>query len=208
MQQKWSLAEADLAFDSAEDDIGRYLAYSALSVSLHSNGWKGLGAQYAAKASVLENGQAFDEKYKNSRLAAKSVLGLTAIYRGDGPAAEELFSELGQKSGYGWLPIASHGAAIIMDGPGLSTVSDLKTLMNRDSVSLYEKEKLAELQAIAEKHKDNPEKMKATTGEIAKQWSLDALSALGESFIDAMKESVTAILFIATKTSTSSSSKK
>lgn len=195
-QHKWATAEANLALKAADDDAGRYVAYSALSIALHSNGWEGLGTQYAARASVIENGKALDDKYQASRLTVKAILGISAILRGDGPAAEELFSELGNQTGNDWLPIAVHGAAIIADGKDLSTVSDLKALANRDGVSYSEKQKLAELQAIAETYKGEPKQMKAKTNEIVKQWSMDALSVAGEAAIDATLKMVGGLILL------------
>ncbi len=65
-----------------------------------------------------------------------------------------------------------------------TTVSDLKALANRDGLSYSEKQKLAELQAIAEMNEGEPEKMKDRTNEVVKQWTMDALSRVGEAAID------------------------
>jgi len=96
---KWAIVEANLALEAADDDSGRYVAYSALSIALYSNGWEGLGARYAAKATALEKGAELDKKYEDSRLTAKVIVGIFAINQGDGEGAEKLFAELGDKTG-------------------------------------------------------------------------------------------------------------
>ncbi len=191
-QPKFAAAEANLAVDAAEDDASRYVAFSAMSIALHSNGWEKLGSQYAAKASTFENEKALDEKYKESRYTAKAILGISAINQGDGPAAELLFAELAEKTGNEWLPVAAHGAAVIVDGPGLSTAAKIKALASRDTVSNSEKQKLAQLEAIAEKYKENPKKMKRETKALVKQWSLDSLKTLGEVTKEAVTEATLA----------------
>jgi len=182
-QNKWALAEANLALSSSEDDTGRYLSYSALSIALYSNGWPGLAQEYAAKAKQLDTDATFDETYKDSRMTAKFILGVSAIYQGDGESAESLFLELGDATDKQWLPVAAHGAALIMDS-GFSTPDKLKELATREELSLPAQEKLLELTAIAEQGQDNPGQAKAKTGDLVARWSKDSLAALGNIVVD------------------------
>ncbi|MBF7074185.1 hypothetical protein ISG33_12315 [Glaciecola sp. MH2013] len=196
----FSAASAVLATEAADDDIGRYVAYSAMSLSLHSNGWDELGSQYAAMASIEEKGEVLDEKYQDARITAKVILGLSAIQQGDGVSAESLFSELGDKTGQDWLPIVAHGAAILMDGPGLSTISKLNTFANREDISFSQKQKLLQLRMLAGDTNGSIEDGKTAVLKSVTQWSLSALESLGEvavnSTYEAAKNSAEKILLI------------
>lgn len=194
----WAVVEANLALNAAKDDTGRYVAYSALSIALYSNGWEGLGAKYAAKASALENGASLDDKYKDSRLTAKVIVGIFAINQGDGEAAEKLFTELGAETGNTWLPLAAHGAAIAISGPDLSTVPKLKKLASRSADTLAEKQKLSELQAIAVENQSNPNESDNKTNVLVKTWAMDSLASVGntvkKSAIDTTLEMVESLI--------------
>lgn len=194
----WATVEANLALEAAKDDSGRYVAYSALSIALYSNGWEGLGARYAAMATALENGASLDEKYKDSRLTAKVIVGIFAINQGDGEAAEKLFAELGTETGNTWLPLAAHGAAIAVSGPDLSTVSKLQTLASRSAKTIAEQQKLAEIQTIAEQNQDNPNELDHKTNALVKTWAMSSLESVGsnvkKSAIDTTLEMVDSLV--------------
>ena len=85
---------------------------------------------------------------------------------------------------------------IIRGGASLSTVSELKALASRDAVSALQKQKLVELQAVAEKYKTEPGKMKSKTNELIKQWSTDALSRAGDAAIDNTLEIVETVFHL------------
>lgn len=190
--QKWAAAEGALALKAANDDYGRYVAYSALSVAFYSNGLKGMGEEYAAKARLLNDGRFHNQQFQDSRVSAQVVLGVNAIAQGDGPAAESLFSELGALSGHEWLGVAAHGAAIMADGPGFSTISKIKALANSPKMTFEQRQKLAELEVIAANCEGAPTKMKRQTDELVKQWTFDSLKAIGkvakDTIIDATLE--------------------
>ncbi|TCI02185.1 hypothetical protein EZV61_14705 [Corallincola luteus] len=186
----FSLAEAELARKAASDDPGKYVAYSAFSLALYSNGWEGLGAEYAAKARLLANGVELDRKYQKSRITAKAILGMVAVSQGDGPAAEALFAELAEESGQEWLPIASHGAAIIIDGPSLQTVEKIETLVSRSDIPFSAKQKLLELQILADTYQGEQRKAKAEVSELITKWSLDALREVGDASTASLVDSV------------------
>ncbi|NQZ07854.1 MAG: hypothetical protein HRT35_11895 [Algicola sp.] len=196
-QPRLAAAEGALALEAANDDYGRYVAYSALSVAFYSNSLKGMGEEYAAKARLINDGMTHkehDQKFQDSRITAKVVLGVNAIAQGDGPAAESLFSELGALSGNEWLGIAAHGAAIMADGPGFSTLSKLKSLANSPMITFEQKQKLAELEVIAANSENAPTKMKNQTDELVKQWTFDSLKAMGKVAKDTVIEATLQIL--------------
>ena len=193
----WAVVEADLAVESAKDNEGLYVAYSALSIALYSNGWKGLGTQYADKATALEKGVELDKKYESSRLTAKVIVGIFAINQGNADQAEVMFAELGEKTGQPWLPLAANAAAIAVDGPGLQTVPRIKQLASR-TATMAEKEKLLEIEAISANQQTTDHEKKNQTNKLVKDWSMKALDKASkdatQSAIDATLNMVNSLL--------------
>ena len=181
----WSTAEADMAVKRAKNSHGEYIANSALSMAMQCNNWPGLAQTYEAKASLLENGKSLDKRHETMRLVAKTILGMNAVKNGNGPAAQNAFEELAEKINEPWIPVAVHGAAIIVDGPGISSVSKIRALLKQDGLTYTARQKLKQLELIAAKGEDKPEVASKEASELVGQWSLEGLKALGEITLDA-----------------------
>lgn len=186
-EPEWALAEADLALESSKTNEDKKISYSALSLALHNEGLEKLGDDYAFKANNLTSQESKEAK-QEEKMIISSILGISAITRGDGKAAELLFSEISENKNIEWLPIAAHGAAIIIDSPSPLTIPKLTELSQREGLSLAARAKLAELRVLASKYENEPEKMKSETSKIAQKWTLDALKYTGKATVNATME--------------------
>jgi len=173
---KWAIAEANLAIQSSKSEDDKFIAYSAFSTAVHSHGLEKMGEEYAAKARLTQNGKSLHDNSTTRTVVINSILGLSAIKRGDGQSAEVLFRHLANKTGTNWVPVVAHASALLMSDPGISSINKITALAQREDLTLEARQKLEELKLLAQKNQKSPHKIKATVGETASKWTLDLLS--------------------------------
>lgn len=184
-----ALAEGELAQKAAPKGKDAYIGLSVLSLAMYQNNWPGLGREYAARARLQADGELQGERYQDRRLIAQSILGALAIKEGRGDVAEDMFAELGNKSGYTWLPVAAHALAIMTEGP-LSAPGKLTELLNRPALSLEQRQKLEELKVLAKKNQSKPKKAQETNFDLLSEWTTNALLETGEEVLKQTLEAV------------------
>jgi len=158
LDANFAIAESHLSLQKAVKPKDKYIAQTALSLALYNKGWSELAREQSNQINNNSEFKGFAKKYKKEQLFANLIVGSLAIREGNIKVTQDTFEKIAIETNKPWITTLAKTAALAMTGSIFDATSQFKVLVQDPSLTIYEREKIEEIQLLAKSEMDEKRK--------------------------------------------------
>jgi len=158
LDANFAIAESRLSLQKANKLKDKYIAQTALSLAFYNKGWPELAREQSSKIKNNLEFKGFAHKYKKEQLFANLIVGSLAIREGDIQVTQDVFTKIAVETNKPWITTLAKTAALVMTGSVFDAASQFKDLVQDPYLTVYEREKITEIQQLVMSELDEKKK--------------------------------------------------